>query len=768
MAYKLVGNQLVDDSSPEFQMYNTLGRDAGSANNNNFIQKRLNSIENAFGTTGAAIYSKVNDDLQNAKTANLLEEGQNKINDIYKKYGYNNADDYYRAKEATQGGILDKYGYNDSAFWDQRAAADAAGDTDKIAQLEAERNKVIAGLSDEDAQKVNYFENIQNELKNQANDFSNTMKKNADDYRDYAQNNYVSQKINQDRGKFLGSAMNTLSTGFDVLSMAAGIPNGALINAGQGAFEGIADELEQNGFKNFDLGRAGLNAAAGAAAGAATGALNTKIGNRMSANGGKLFNVDNILGKAANGIARTGIGRGALSGTVGGAVGAGVGSALSGQDIGTGIANTLSGAGQGALQGAMVGGAMSAANRLGNATLNKLAPKVAQGLQENAARNASYGDTMREQFKGAWNSGDSGTAEFLKKVPSNMQKLADTVNNSPLRNIGGTLQDVSGEQGTNSLPQDIQNMRVNDNTQSPETEVYRTLTGETEQKDLTNVFEPESANAIQSRNKGQSVGEQLINAAKTQKYGALYDALDNKTAARAIQTGAPEALSKLGVQPENYLEAAKTSNYINKVVSDLADESGVKVKVTDLPQQLSADNLDVLMSDTATKKYNSYIKQIVPDGTTPDEYSAGYLLQKSRELGTKAANLRGNTDDVNTLRAALTDAKYKLRDLATDALEGAEITGDLTNDNIAKGLSKLGANEKIQDYYTEAVDGKAPTISDYIRRSSLFEQARDMGTQIEAEKYTRSASKASTNPLTKIWNASGLDQPVNEIGRAHV
>ena len=258
-------------------------------------------------------------------------------------------------------------------------------------------------------------------------------------------------------------------------------------------------------------------------------------------------------------------------------------------------------------------------------------------------------------------------------------------------------------------------------------------------------------------------GQQLKNAGKTQKYSALYDSLDAKTAARAVQTGAPDALSKLGVTPENYREAAKTSNYVNKVVSDLAEQSGVKVNVTDLPQRLSADNSDVLMSDTATKKYNSIIKQIVPDGSTPDEYSAGYLLKKSRELGTKAANLRGNTDDAKSLRQALTDAKYTLRDIATSSLENAEITGDLTNDNIAKGLAQIGANQKIQDYYTEAVDGKAPTVADYIRRSALFEQARDMGEQIESEKYTRSASKAPTNPMTKFWNASGLDQPTNVI-----
>ena len=285
--------------------------------------------------------------------------------------------------------------------------------------------------------------------------------------------------------------------------------------------------------------------------------------------------------------------------------------------------------------------------------------------------------------------------------------------------------------------------------------------------DLSGAFENNVA-AIQNKNRLQSMGQQLQNAANTQKFSAIYDSLDPKTARRAVETNAPQRLADLGVRPQDYNEYAKTSSYVNKVVSDLAEKSGIKVNAPDLPDKLNASNLDIILSDTALKKYNDYISKITPDGDSPAQYSASYLLKKSRELGNKAANLRGGTDDVRALRDALTDAKYTLRDLATSALEKSFITGDDTNSMIANGLKKLGANQKVIDYYAEAVDGKAPTVSDYIRRSALFEQGRDMGAQIEAEKYTRSASKMPQGMMSKLYAASGLEKPMETVLKSTV
>lgn len=410
-------------------------------------------------------------------------------------------------------------------------------------------------------------------------------------------------------------------------------------------------------------------------------------------------------------------------------------------------------------------------------------------------------DNSVERVIDNWDNLDEGQRQRLMETlypegaPTPQQALAET---SPIqvpisRNIDlpeNRARDLSGDgmvglrrnasmsQDTTIYPEDILNMKVNYGEpeptqtapttapQDPATEVYRRMTGEVaEPKDITDAFGDKGLGTIERRNKLQALGQQLQNSAKTQKYAPIYDSLDAKTARRAAETNAPQRLADLGVNPQDYNQYAKTSSYVNRVVSDLAKKSGVKLNVPDLPTRLSADNIDVVMSDSALKKYNGYIKQITPDGDSPVEYSASYLLEKSRELGDKAANLRGNTDDVNTLRQALTDAKWTLRNLATDALEGTGITGDLTNDNIAVGLKNLGANESVQDYYTAAVDGKAPSVAEYIRRSSLFEQARDMGNQIDAEKYTRSASKAPTRITTKLLRASGLEQPIETLLR---
>lgn len=401
MAVKRIGNVNINYTVPEAQtqIWDALGRTTGeqqaTGSNDNFLAKKWNSLENAVGTTLAAPASWAYDKSENAKTEQLLQDNKTRMNDIAKKYGYNT--------------------YHD--VWDARDAAEASGD------------KTTLDLID----------NVINpELQGQANINANLANEKAAAYDDYRKNNYVSQKINQDRGKFAGSAINTLSTMADVGLMAAGVPTGALFNAGQGAFEGIADELEQNGEQNFSWDRAKQNALVGAASGAVTGALNKGLSNSLAQKGGKIFTGGNRLTQGINNFNSKGVGkvlstvgsgaaRGALSGAVGGATGAGVSSALQGADIGTGIANAFQGAVQGAKQGALTGGAMAGANMAFDATLNKVAPNIANSIRENQMRNASYGDTLREQFKGAWNSGDSGTAEFLKTVPDKVSNVAGAV-----------------------------------------------------------------------------------------------------------------------------------------------------------------------------------------------------------------------------------------------------------------------------------------------------------------------------------------------------
>lgn len=419
-------------NNPQTQLYNALGRNAGTGGN--FFTKRASSIDNAIGTTGAALASAAKDAWENSSTTSMLQDNKERMNAIAKKYGYNT--------------------YHD--VWDARDKAEAEGDQ----------------------ATVDFINNTINpELQGQATENKMRADEKAANYKDYVENNDVSKRINQDRGKFAGSAMNTLSTAFDVLSMAAGIPNGALVNAGQGAWEGVADELEQNGFENFDLNRAGQNALIGAASGAATGALNNtglmknlgqgKISQKVL--GSKLGQkvVDNGLGRGLQTVG-TGALRGAVSGAVGGATGAGLSAAMNNQDV---IASALEGAKQGVGQGALAGGVMAGATGLVNKGLETVAPDALKAMQENQARNQSYGDTMRDQFKGAYNSGDSVVAENVLKPMSNaMANVVDGartkyVNSGAINRLASGIE--AGKDGTvkfarmsQEMLDDINNVRV--------------------------------------------------------------------------------------------------------------------------------------------------------------------------------------------------------------------------------------------------------------------------------------------------------------------
>ena len=164
------------------QVYDAIGRNAGSSSGDNYITKKAKSLENAFGTTGAVIAAGVHNMETNRHIDNMQKQQKEDWDKLYQKYGFKSRDDYFEQLE-------NSFDENDN-------------ETDETRRL-----LNIPGLNEEEQAMAS--------RNNQAWD------ENGKRLRDWAENNYVSKKIGQDRGKFLGSAMNTLSTGFDVLSMAA-------------------------------------------------------------------------------------------------------------------------------------------------------------------------------------------------------------------------------------------------------------------------------------------------------------------------------------------------------------------------------------------------------------------------------------------------------------------------------------------------------------------------------------------------------------------
>ena len=409
------------------EVYDIISGNTGNANDN-FFTKRAKSIENTLGTTGAAIVGGVNEKIVNDNRDMMRNEQKAKMNDVYKQFGFNGRDDYET----------------------QLYAAEDAGN-----QAEVDRLLNLPGLSDA--------------LKGQANANAAETNKFASDYKDYVQNDYIGQKVNQDRGKFAGSAINTLSTAVDLTGLGAT----PIANAIQGGIEGVADELEQNGLENFDWQRAGQNALTGAATGAVTGLVNKGVSNALAKNGGNLFKGGNAITQGLNNLGSktavgrlgstlaTGAARGALSGAVGGATGAGVQSALQGTDIGTGISNALQGAVQGAGQGAVTGATMAGVNSVINKT--PLMQKINQANQDWQNKKAE-GGTFKERLGETWD--DSSTKALGEKIANSKvgQRIGEDIGlvkdalkttgeglavlngkarKTPLGNIGNTVEDVS-------------------------------------------------------------------------------------------------------------------------------------------------------------------------------------------------------------------------------------------------------------------------------------------------------------------------------------
>lgn len=362
-----------------------------------FLGKRVRSVENALGTTLSAPAAFATDAGENIATAQLLGRNKSRMDDVAKKYGYNSYQD----------------------VWDARDKAESEGDKTTLDMIDNVINPELQSTASSNAAKAN---------------------KKASDYADYADNSYFSQKINQDRGRFAGSAINTLSTGFDIMAPAAG----AVANSVQGGIEGIADELEESGLEDFNAERALQNAAIGATTGAVVGKMNSGMSNALAKRGGNLFKGNNALTRGLNNLGSntaagrvgstiaTGAGRGAISGAVGGATGGGLSALANGQDVLQGV---LQGATQGAGEGALLGGAMSGANM----ALGKTKPM--QKINEAAQDWTNSGRNFDERLTNTLTSGKSPAGNsFVDWVQGRSQsKLLNTAGS-----LGNKVQDVGG------------------------------------------------------------------------------------------------------------------------------------------------------------------------------------------------------------------------------------------------------------------------------------------------------------------------------------
>lgn len=666
MAYRLVGNKFVNTNDPQFQMYNALGRDAGATSgDDNFFTKRWKSIDNAVGTTGAAITAGLDSAIENQNIENRLNKWKNSINDIYKKYGYENEDAYYNAKDAAEAETFGKYGYDADNYWDKHAElySPSGDNADALKALEDERNSVISKMSQEDADKIRRFDSIQNELINQSNANRQEAKEASDNWRDYRENSDVGKRINQDRGKFLGSAINTLSTAADVMLPGAGVA----FNAVQGGVEGIADELEQNGLQNFDWGRAGQNALIGGITGGVVGGLNKGLSNSLAKNGGNLFKGGNrftnflnnagsktALGRGAATLA-TGASRGAISGAVGGATGAGLSSALNGVEFGQGIQNALQGAVQGAQQGAMAGGVMAGANMALNATPG--AGKAMQKINQAGADWENSGDTFSERWKNA-RSQDTWGNRFLnnrvedaKAVRQGFKNVGEGIkvlaNETPLANIGMSIKDVND----NRIPLDESMRRIN-NVRNGESGA------ETIGKLPTDYMQGETASDINYADRVlKHISEGGINHEITPQ--ELAYSTNNYSNSKIM-----EFMSDSG---KNHLDIVKPIGGDNSLVIGLEKQPNGNLLVTDFKQKTDSNYIRNLQKNkNATVLYDTTSSAFPATTSSAEPASFGVMdrgdnsiIQQSKQNVNRTAQLEQSLRDLDAEGVPFTSPRYQ-------------------------------------------------------------------------------------------------------------
>ena len=686
--------KLWDDS----QGYNAIGRSTSRANNtgsgDNFITKKIKSAENAIGTTAASIVSPINNEIHNAEMGNMLQEMRDRRQSVANKYGYADIDALYTALD------------------------------------EAEANG--------DAETANRLFQAEQEDRALTSDSANKIKKSANEFNDYLENSWVSKKIDQDRGKFAGSAINTLSTATDIL----GLTSGPVSNAIQGGIEGVADELEQNGLENFSWERAGQNAAIGAASGAASGLVNKGVSNQLAKNGGNLFKGSNKLTRGINNLGSstaagrigstlaTGAGRGAIAGAAGGAAGGAVGAGLNGQNI---LGGAAQGALQGARQGAVTGTTLAGANMIANKTpgvgtflrnTNQAADdwrNSGTNFKERLYNTVDNNDTWGTRFVGNRIDDARAVKQGFQNVGEGIGVIADRVNNSSLRNIGGTLENVSETPEAKAMSQDIQNMNIKNNTESPETEVYRTVMGETE--------EP------------LAYGESGLATGKTRKQNIL------SKAGRAMEAAQVNATRKetrdIGIDNAGEL--------VNKVrqrtgLSDLETQAAFAKELTGGENSL-LDNIQrsALAATEDGSIRTADLEAIMPKVNKLVDDAPNTLISPSKKASIKEAILADLTNPgIDTIT--------KANNFKAAAAQQYLINERTPNDS-AKELGKLYT--RVGDLVDEASYAAVPQDQVEIMFETAAKEARGRaqtaaknGNKATAEAYNRLAAEAETSPKT--------------------
>lgn len=766
------------------QLYNAIGRTGGADNSGeNFFTKRAKSLENAFGTTGAALYesggnllgaalagltggdyTSARSQVQNAKSDNLHNKHQQSLDDIIKEAGFNNQNEYYDAKDATEREVFSKYGFDPDEYWNKRSIWTPDGTHDEeVKALDAERQNIINNMSQEDADRIRSFDAIQDRLKGQSASNVAERKKFNDEYEDYVKNNYASQKINQDRGKFAGSAINTLSTMTDVLLPTAGVA----LNSVQGAAEGLADELEQNGFENFDAGRAAQNAAIGATTGAVVGGLNKGISNTLAKNSGNLFKGGNFATRALNDLGSktaagrvgstlaTGAARGAVSGAVGGATGAGLSAAMNNQDI---IGSAIEGAKQGFGQGAMTGGIMAGANM----ALNKT-PGVGTAMQKINQASEDWkngGDTFGERWESA-RAEDTWGNRFLNNRVDDINAVKQG-----FQNVGEGVKTVVMDKADNLRSKYINSGAINRLASGIETGKDGTIKfarmNQSMLDDINNVRDAEGKTPITTRQTKAVINSINNHLAKHKNDFGSYEEVAR--AAFDVLTG-DDSFAAPTNKNTNSLVLNNGENFAKSVALD--DDAGIR-SISPRSQnwaQKRALDRETLLNGSLEGGNSPSSQQVEPESGLPfsrSQTTSSIVPQNARnvnEMPEDIQNMRINTETPET------EVYRALTGETESPIEKAQTTTNAQDNDIMRTSKAYEARQRANQALLDQYDVVDAPVARSIDQLGTVEKFAKMGftKPAEVERIARkiTGSQGEVSKLTRKMLASA--KPVDTM-----
>ena len=407
------------------------------------------------------------------------------------------------------------------------------------------------------------------------------------------------------------------------------------------------------------------------------------------------------------------ISRDALSGAIGGGIGAGLGGG-----------NILEGALQGAGQGAVT------------------------GIGESAIK--GYGTKARNKIWEAQNNSNSV-----------LGKVANTVGNSRALDVANTVGEKMLGRGVtdryyseyNPVPTQTEEVRVND--------LERPTGWSGEEIDAS------------KRNMLERAGKKLKNTAKSIKYQDVENSLSSKTAERVNANGSIEKLDKLGYKPGDYDRAAAVSEITNKFTDDLVAGANAKASNTNMVQDLEGmiDNQASAVSNTKnSEKYKNQIRKSIEnarsnDPNSMDTYDVKKLLDESRRLGKLESEARKKSinatsgevidRDLAIMADAYGDARRYLRQQVDDNISW----GDNYDKNVLRKRLENGGVEK--KAINDVLNGE--NLSDIIRNTAKYEDARQMYKEMNTTKIRRNANAGEGSTKKQILDKSGVGKVVGTV-----